>query len=345
MGVDKEAIIAMSDEEYSTHIQTLLSEGDEVSESGGGAPQASSLSEETISKFLELCETKDMLEYWYPSIIPKVTGMDDVKRAVVLSVASHGDLYGDRGRIHILLYGDPGTAKTLITGWVISKLGAVGASMRTSRVGLTADASGGEITLGSLPMANDNVICLDEMDKFDQKSLQGLLEALEEGNIHIDVGKVHTVVDARVRCIACANDTSKFSPELVDRFDFRFKVRKPDNEFKREIMRSRVMNWFKPKEGYDGVNLKNYLRWIEDFEPGINDETRVLMMKMMELYLVLTESDSSIRAEESLIRIAVTLAKLHHRALQAIDLLKAIRLKYPELNNGKIELLEKILEE
>lgn len=345
MSVDEAAIMAMSDEEYTTHIQTLLTEVEEADASGGGAPKVGSLSEETISKFQELCATEDMLEYWYPSINPKVAGMDDIKRAVVISIASHGDRYGDRGRIHIMLYGDPGTAKTLITGWIISKLGAVGASMRTSRVGLTADASGGEVTLGSLPMANDKVVCLDEMDKFDQKSLQGLLEALEEGSIHIDVGKVHTVVDARVRCIACANDTSKFSPELVDRFDFRFEVRKPDHEFKREIMRSRVMNWFKPKEGYDGVNLKNYLRWIEDFEPGIDDETRVRMMKMMEMYLVLTESDGSIRAEESLIRIAVTLAKLHHRDLQALDMLKAIRLKHPELNNGKIELLEKILEE
>jgi len=51
----------------------------------------------------------------------------------------------------------------------------IGASMRTSRVGLTADASGDELVLGSLPKANDNISCLDELDKFDKKSLQGLL--------------------------------------------------------------------------------------------------------------------------------------------------------------------------
>jgi len=296
-------------------------------------------------EFKELCETEDMLEYWYPSINPKVAGMEDVKRAVVLSIASHGDRYGDRGRIHILMYGDPGTAKTMITDWLVFMQGAIGASMRSSRVGLTADASGNEVTLGALPKANDNICCLDELDKFDQKSLQGLLEALEEGKIHIDVGKTHTVIDARVRCIACANETSKFSPELLDRFDFKFEVLKPDHDFKREIMRSRVMNWCRPKEGYDGISLRNYLRWIRDFEPGIDDETRVSMMKLMEMYLVLTESDGSIRDEESMIRIAITLAKLHHRDVQAGDMLRAIRLKHPELNNGKMELLERILEE
>ncbi len=82
--------------------------------------------------------------------------------------------------------------------------------------------------LGTLPKANDNISCIDELDKFDQKSLQGLLEALEEGKIHIDVGKTRTILDARVRCIACANDTSKFSRELMDRFDFKFEVLKPD---------------------------------------------------------------------------------------------------------------------
>jgi len=342
--VDKEAIMSMSDDEYDAHIQTLLTRVDDKHESGS-PPAVERLSEEAVSKFQELCGTKDMLEYWYPSINPKVTGMDDVKRAVVLSIASHGDRYGDRGRIHILMYGDPGTAKTMITDWLVFKQGAIGASMRSSRVGLTADASGNEVTLGALPKANDSIICLDEMDKFDQKSLQGLLEALEEGKIHIDVGKMHTVIDARVRCIACANDTSKFAPELMDRFDFKFKVLKPDQDFKREIMRSRVMNWYKPKEGYDGVNLKNYLRWINDFEPGIDDETRVSMMKLMEMYLVLTESDGSIRDEESMIRIAITLAKLHHRDVQAGDMMRAIRLKHPDLNDGKMELLEGILEE
>jgi len=309
------------------------------------AAEIGGIDTELEQKFEEMCATQDMLEYWYPAINPKVVGMDDIRKAALLTIASHVDKHGDRGRLHLLMYGDPGTAKSIITNWIVFHLNAVGASMRSSRVGLTADASGSEIELGALPRANDGIICLDELDKFDQKSLQGLLEALEEGQIRIDVGKIHATIDARVRCLACANDTSRFSPELMDRFDFKFEVLKPDRDFKREIMRSTVLNWFKPKDGYDGVNLRNYLRWIEGFEPGIDNGTRVSMVKLMEMYLVLTESDGSIREEESMIRIAITLAKLHRRDVQAEDLLKAIRLKHPELNNGKIELLERILEE
>jgi len=302
-------------------------------------------SDELNEKFKELAESEDMLDYWASRINPKVVGMEDEKRATALCLASHNDKFGDRGRLHLLLYGDPGTAKTLILDWAVFKLGAVGASMRSSQVGLTADASGNEVTLGALPRANNGIICIDEIEKFDQKSLQGLLEALEEGRIHIDVGKTHTVIDAKVRCLACANDTRKLSRELMDRFDFKIEVHKPELEFKRKIMRSRIKYWFREKEGYDGINLKNYLRWIQGFEPGISNSVRDTWMKLMEMYLMLTESDASIREEESMIRIATTLAKMHHRDAIPEDMLRAIKIRHPDLNGGKMELLEKIIQE
>ena len=302
-------------------------------------------SDELDEKFRELVESEDMLEYWSQRINPKVVGMEEEKRATVLCLASHSDKFGDRGRLHLLLHGDPGTAKSLIGDWVVFKLGAVGASMRSSQVGLTADASGNEITLGALPRANDGIIFIDELEKFDQKSLQGLLEALEEGRIHIDVGKTHTVIDAKVRCIACANSTKKLSRELMDRFDFKIEVHKPELEFKRRIMQQRIRYWFREKEGYDGINLKNYLRWIRKFEPGFSNNVRGTWMKLMEMYLVLTESDASIRDEESMIRIATTLAKMHHRDAIPEDMLRAIKIRHPDLNGGKMELLEKIVQE
>ncbi len=161
--VDPKEIDAMSDEEFDTHVQSMLLEIDEE-RAAGNAPVrgVGRLSPEIIEQFEKLSLEEDMVEYWYPAINPKIVGMEDVKRAVLLSIASHGDHYGDRGRIHVLMSGDPGTAKTMITDWLVFYQGAVGASMRTSRVGLTADASGNEITLGALPKANDGLICLDE---------------------------------------------------------------------------------------------------------------------------------------------------------------------------------------
>jgi DNA replicative helicase MCM subunit Mcm2 (Cdc46/Mcm family) len=344
MDITENPYAGMTPEESEAYLQQKLAEIEEMF-ADEPVPERRGLSDELKEEFRKLAESEDMIEHWYQSINPKVVGMDDVKRAVLLAIASHGDKFGDRGRLHVLMHGDPGTTKSMITDWLVFHLDAVGASMRTSHVGLTADASGDELVLGALPKANDSISCLDELDKFDQKSLQGLLEALEEGKIHIDVGKTHAILEARVRCIACANSTKKFSRELMDRFDFKFEVLKPDPEFKREIMRSRVTNWYKPKEGYDGVNLRNFLKWVREFEPEIDYDTRGMMAKLMEMYLVLTESDGSIRDEESIIRIAVTIAKLHHRDVILEDMLRAIQMKYPELNNGKIELLKKVIKE
>jgi len=308
-------------------------------------PSMDAFDDEQEARFIELVANEDMLDYWAARLNPKVVGMENEKRATMLCLASHGDKFGDRGRLHLLLYGDPGTAKTLITDWVVFKLGAIGASMRSSQVGLTADASGNEVTLGALPQANGGVICLDELEKFDQKSLQGLLEALEEGRIHIDVGKTHTVIDARVRCIACANDTKKLSRELMDRFDFKIEVHKPEMEFKKKIMRSRIKYWFKEKEGYDGISMRSYLAWIKGYEPEISEPVRDKWMKIMELYLDLTDSEGSIREEESNIRIATTIAKMHHRNALPEDMLRAIKVRHPDLNGGKMKMLEQITKE
>jgi DNA replicative helicase MCM subunit Mcm2 (Cdc46/Mcm family) len=73
--------------------------------------------------------------------------------------------------------------------WIVYQIGAKFCSQRTSKVGLTADASGDEITLGALPKAHKGIICIDELDKFTDKDRQGLLEAMEEGKVQIDVGK------------------------------------------------------------------------------------------------------------------------------------------------------------
>ena len=56
-------------------------------------------------------EDYEAVEYWYDKVNPKIVGMERVKKAILISLASSGDKFGDRGRVHVLLEGDPGTAK------------------------------------------------------------------------------------------------------------------------------------------------------------------------------------------------------------------------------------------
>ena len=119
------------------------------------------------TEYIEKWETmlqngEDMLDYLAQQINPKVYQLEHVKKAIVLTLASTGDKFGDRGRIHTLLYGPPGTAKSAIGEWLVHNLGIEGISHRSSDVGLTGCAVGKEIVPGALPYANDSSLYIDE---------------------------------------------------------------------------------------------------------------------------------------------------------------------------------------
>lgn len=290
-----------------------------------------------------LADGTDMLEYWNGWINPKIEGMSSVKKALLLSMASHGDRFGDRGRIHVLMHGDPGGAKSTLMSWIVYQIGANLCSQRTSKVGLTGDASGEDIVPGALPKSHKGILCIDELDKFAHKDRQGLLESMEEGKVHIDVGKFSVVMDSEVRAIASANRIDDFSPELLDRFDFKFELKAPGGNAEKKIACAIIDHWFETKEGYDGFDLKNYLKWIYDFEPTIPLEVRDKIKLLVCMYLDLDECiRGSPRKKESLMRVAFTIAKLHKRNVCVKDFLTAIKVLNPNLNSGKVQALEQL---
>lgn len=297
-----------------------------------------------IERFEQLItEDKDMLEYWSKWINPKIENMEPVKKALLISMASHGDRFGDRGRVHVLMHGDPGSAKSQLMSWITYQIGAMFCSQRTSKVGLTGDGSGDEITPGALPKAHKGIICIDELDKFASKDRQGLLEAMEEGKVRIDVGKFSVTLDAEARVIGAANKVDDFSPELLDRFDFKFELKAPAGETDKRVTCCIVDHWFEDKEGYDGFDLKNYLNWISGFQPSISKEVREKIKLLLCMYIDLDEGiRGSPRRKEGILRVAYTIAKLHRRNVEVRDVLSAIRLLNPNLNNGKVQALEQV---
>lgn len=286
---------------------------------------------------------QDMLEYWSKSINPKIEGLGLQKKAILLCIASHSDKFGDRGRVHVLMWGDPGSAKSQLMSWVVYQLGAHQCSQRTSKVGLTADASGNDLTPGALPRSHKGILCADELDKFTNADRQGMLEAMEEGKVHIEVGKISATLDAETRIIGGANTIENFSPELLDRFDFKFEMRVPTGEGEKKVACSIVNNWFAEKPGYDGADLRAYINWIKDFEPGITAEVREKTKLLMCMYIDLDEClRGSPRKKESVMRLAYTIAKLHRRNMEVRDIITAMKLLNPNLNGGKLQALEQL---
>ena len=117
--------------------------------------------------------------------------------------------------------GPPGCGKTEILLWFNRHLNAhfVNAEF-TTKVGLSADARGGEVTPGVLAEADGGIICIDELDRLSQKDQNALLQAMEEGTYIVIKGKHRQRLRANVVVIASANERKKIQKALLDRFDF-----------------------------------------------------------------------------------------------------------------------------
>lgn len=279
----------------------------------------------------------DAVDYWAEKINPKVEGMLDVKRAILLSLASHGDNYGDRGRIHVMLQGKPGTAKSMLMKWCKNQLGVKYVSSRTTEVGLTGDMRGEEITKGSLPLANGNAICVDEVDKMSAKDRGGLLEAMADGTVTLSGGGMEECFEAQIRGIAGCNRIEKIvdnQEELIDRFDFYFKLDVPSKEKSQEIMSKSIQSWMKEKEDYMGDELKMYLEWIHTFSPKIEADVEEKTDNLISLFISQMDENKGIRYYQGVVRIAYTIAKLNRRNLTVEDVVRAIVMKVPEFKKN-----------
>jgi DNA replicative helicase MCM subunit Mcm2 (Cdc46/Mcm family) len=283
-----------------------------------------------------------MLTYLAEQINPKVYGLLDVKKKILLCLASGEDKWGDRGRLHLLARGDPGTAKSALGEWLVHNLGIEGLSHRSSDVGLTGCVVGKEVIPGALPCANGGAIYIDELDKFDYKDYAGLLQAMESGEIVIRVGAVKARFDARCRVIASINNIEKLPPELLDRFDFKVEMVPPKLEEELMITENIVKQWWEKKPSFFGEEFRRYLQWIKSYEPEFSAEVKDKAATIMKMYIELDKENmcGSMRKKESLIRIATTIAKIHRRAVMAEDFIEAIRLTNPSFNGVKLEAIK-----
>lgn len=290
------------------------------------------ITEEDITEFKNILTEHDGVDYWYPFVNPKLENMEIEKKATLISLASPKDKYGDRGRIHVLLCGDPATGKSTLVRWVKEKLGMALVSHRSTDVGLTGDMSGEAITMGALPMNHNRHLIIEELDKFKSSDRAGLLECMEDGEVTLAGGGKQNTFRAETTTICTANRLEGFTPELISRFDFNIECNIPDKEKGKKIMTKIVDGWFREKGEYDGIKLHKFLTWIENYEPVISDDVRDKIAKLLNQYIDkknVKEIDP--RQYERFMRIGIAIARLNHRELQLNDVILAI-----ELTNGDI---------
>ena len=187
------------------------------------------------------------------SIAPSIYGYDEIKRALVLQLfgGTPDKMLVDGSRIrsdmHILLIGDPGSAKTRLLQAVTTMVpkGIYISGKSTTSAGLTAAAErdefsegGWTLKAGALVLGSGGEVSIDEFDKISDEDKSALLEAMESQTISIAKAGIVAKFNARCSILAAANpkygrfdpniypsEQFDIPPTLLSRFDLIFPIR------------------------------------------------------------------------------------------------------------------------
>ena len=184
------------------------------------------------------------------SLAPSIYDNTDIKKTLILQMVGgvkkiKGDGSISRERIHILLVGDPGVAKTHLIKNVHRRMpkSYYISGDETTRAGLVAIVDKDQflnewaLKVGALCKANNSILFIDEIDKMNEEDRESLHNPMESGEIVINKADIHTVLKADCSICAVANpkeglfelDSLKtitqqinIPPPLMSRFDIIF---------------------------------------------------------------------------------------------------------------------------
>lgn len=209
-------------------------------------------------------EHGDPYDLLVESIAPKIEGMNEIKEAIALQLfggvrVEYPDGSVDRGDSHILLLGDPGTAKSSLLRAVeeIAPRSTYASGKGASAAGMTAAAvpdnfgdKKWSLEAGALVLADKGVACVDEIDKIDDDARSSLHDALESQRVTVNKAGINAELPAQTSLLAAGNpkhgrfeefeaisEQIELGPTLLSRFDLMFMLNdQPDEERDREII-------------------------------------------------------------------------------------------------------------
>ncbi len=185
------------------------------------------------------------------SIAPAIMGHETVKEAIALQLFGCDPLELEdgtriRGDIHILLTGEPGTAKSQILKWVaeVAPRGVYTSGKKTTGAGLTATAvrdelgTGWNLEAGALVIADGGLACIDEFEKMPEEERGTMLESMEQQTISVAKAGIVATLNTRTAVLAATNPVHgrfdkntpiasqlPLDPVLLSRFDLIFALK------------------------------------------------------------------------------------------------------------------------
>ncbi len=290
------------------------------------------------------------------SIAPSIQGLYTEKIGLALQLFSGvrkemPDGTITRGDIHILLVGDPGTAKSQLLRYIsdLSPRGMYASGKGSTGAGLTAAAVKEEVMgesqwvleAGTLVLADGGIACVDELDTMRSEDRSAMHEAMEQQSISVAKAGINATLNSRCAVLGAANpEYGRFEvhenisqqidlpPPLISRFDLIFALidqpdKEKDSQIANHILSLHEEGEMIESEGadfekefspeYDKEFLRKYIAHAKTLTPVMTDTA---MDKLEDFYLQLRDkgSDDSIPVTARQLESLVRLSEASARA-------------------------------
>jgi len=207
---------------------------------------------------------------FYEEVFDEIAGNELMKRAISAAIFSSFN-----EPVHVIIIGDPGSAKTLARDIIrknFSGVSAVGAN--TTRAGLVCNMASGQ--LGALAYSDNRLVLLDEFDKIQGDNIDLTYELLSNGTCSIHSGKIHREIQSRFTAIALGNPkTGVFGqyplkdigmdPVLMSRFALIVRSETVTGPEREELFRSMIYKI--PKQIKDIQQFDQWVTKARNFNP------------------------------------------------------------------------------
>lgn len=322
------------------------------------------ITKEDEQQIIEYSKKDNILDILINSFAPNLILSREIKLAVLcfLVKAGYVDDEDERGReeIHLLIIGDPGTAKTqlLLKAYDLAEKGIKASGTNTSGAGVTGAVDKDPVLNmpivlpGALALANNGHLFLDECEKMGKEESQKMLDGLEKGEFEVTKFGLNETLKSKTSLMAIGNpllgkfdpyssksinDQLNIYPPLLSRFDLAIALEDKEDEERDSQIAKSILNKFRkqkipiydePKEKMDESLLIKYLAYARrNFKPmPLEDDDMDNFLS--EYYLDARQRGKDARSFEAVNRFAGAIAKLQlNEHIQQSDYIEAVTMQ------------------